>query len=78
MGATLELGREPSLSHSGIAGEENDLPLAAVGSEQGVLERTEFLLPADQDRTEDPLHGALILWAGAWWPDGKGCSHFGW
>jgi hypothetical protein len=57
--------RQPGLAHPGIAGQEHNLALAPVGAEECVLEPGQLLLPADQDRTEHPLHRAHIIERGS-------------
>jgi hypothetical protein len=52
----VALSRSP-----GLAGKQDEPTVAAVGSEQGVLELRELVLPADEDGREDSADHSGIL-----------------
>ena len=57
-GAALDRAGEAALPHAGLPGEQDDLPIAAVGGEKGILELGELGLPTYQYGADNPIHRA--------------------
>src|SRR5205823_6590243 len=60
----LKLHRQPRLPDPGLAGDDDDLPAAAVGSQQRILEEAQLAFATNQNRAERAIHQRSSY--GAW------------
>jgi hypothetical protein len=58
-GSFLQLGRQPGLTEAGLSGQHHHLALSPVGCQQGILQESQLLLAANQDRAKGSFDGIL-------------------